>query len=133
MGIPHDRMIAVKNEKKYCLSRAAAPNCLIILCIAVFFSGCKNAGADAGGNPQASQTVSEAPVRGRFSLSDSYYITGDKDQQEIFRDLFTLLEIEGQTGADQFPVAQEIAMEYAREKEYGRLINFLNSWISEYP
>jgi tetratricopeptide (TPR) repeat protein len=109
------------------LSGAAASNFLIILCIGVFFSGCENGGIvfGAGG--------SGVSAREKFSPSDSYYISGDKDQQEIFRDLFTLLELDEQSGAVQFPVVQEIAMEYAREKEYGRLITFLNSWIAEYP
>ncbi|MDR2245296.1 MAG: tetratricopeptide repeat protein [Treponema sp.] len=110
---------------KICLSAVAASNFLIILYIGVFFSGCENGGTVLGGG------VSEE--RGIFSPSDSYYITGDKNQQETFQDLFTLLEIDGQTDLDQFPVVQEIAREYVREKEYGRLINFLNSWIAEYP
>ncbi|MDR0759892.1 MAG: tetratricopeptide repeat protein [Treponema sp.] len=112
---------------KICLSEVAALNFLIILCIGVFFSGCENGGTASGGG------VSEAPARGIFFPSDSYYITGGKNQQEIFQDLFMLLEIDRQTGTDQFPVVQEIVMEYVREKEYGRLINFLNSWIAEYP
>ncbi|MDR2743291.1 MAG: tetratricopeptide repeat protein [Treponema sp.] len=134
MGIPHDKMIPVKNEKKYCLSRLVVPNFLIILCIAVFLPGCKKADKNPYDKiPKESRTVSEEGVLAGFNTSDPYYITGDKGQQEIFRDLFTLLETDGQTGEARFPVVQEIAFEYAREKEYGRLVNFLNSWIHEYP
>jgi tetratricopeptide (TPR) repeat protein len=133
MGMARDRITSVKNEKKYCVSRAAALIVFIILCIGLFFSGCTNPQGVSESIPDESRTLPEVPGEGKFSPVDSYYITGDKRQQEVFRDLFTLLEIDGQTGVPQFPVVQEIAKEYAREKEYGRLINFLSSWIYSYP
>jgi hypothetical protein len=59
---------------------------------------------------------------------DPYYITGTKEQQQDLRDLFKLLERESQNGEEQFSVVREIAGEYARLREHGRLINFLSSW-----
>jgi tetratricopeptide (TPR) repeat protein len=131
-------MVKVKNGKRCCLSGAAVPVFFIMLCDAVLFPGCKNIEKKfQGGISRESRTVSAVPVQeaapGKFPPSDSYYITGDRRQKEVFRDLFTLLEIDGQSGETQFPVVQEIAREYAREKEYGRLVNFLNSWIHGHP
>jgi hypothetical protein len=59
---------------------------------------------------------------------DPYYITGTGEQRQNLRDLFKLLAKESQRGEEQFSVVREIAGEYARLKEYGRLINFLSSW-----
>jgi hypothetical protein len=64
---------------------------------------------------------------------DPYYIIGSKDQQRVFRDLFGLLAREAQGGEEQFSVVREIANEYAKLKEYSRLINFLNSWTYTHP
>jgi tetratricopeptide (TPR) repeat protein len=64
---------------------------------------------------------------------DPYYIAGDSRDQETFRDLFALLYGEGKSGEEQFSIIQEIANEYARLKEFGRLINFLTSWTSSHP
>ncbi|MDR0388336.1 MAG: tetratricopeptide repeat protein [Treponema sp.] len=128
----------MKNGKKHCLSGAAVPVFFIILCCAVIFPGCKDGGINPPGRTSGeSRAPSDVPGRdadpGRFTPSDSYYITGDERQKEIFRDLFTLLDIDGQDGEAQFSVVQQIAVEYAREKEYGRLVNFLNAWIREHP
>ncbi|MDR2071708.1 MAG: tetratricopeptide repeat protein [Treponema sp.] len=120
-------MSKVKNDNK------AASIFFILLWGGVFFFGCKNPGELSGDNFEENWLLSKVFGGKDFSPDDSYYITGDKNQREVFRDLFTLLEIDGQTGVPQFPVVQEIAREYAREKEYGRLINFLGSWIAEYP
>jgi hypothetical protein len=64
---------------------------------------------------------------------DPYYITGTKEQQQVFRDLFSLLAKEAQSGEEQFSVVREIANEYAQLKEYGRLVNFLTSWTYTHP
>jgi hypothetical protein len=64
---------------------------------------------------------------------EAYYITGTKSQRETLRDLFGLLESEEQPGEEQFAVVQEIANEYARRGEYGRLINFLTIWTNQHP
>ncbi|MDR0377674.1 MAG: tetratricopeptide repeat protein [Spirochaetaceae bacterium] len=124
----------MKNDKNRWLSGTAAVSFLAVLYIPVFFSGCKDIGTGIEDNVSEERPAGlEDSVRGRFSRYDSYYITGNTHQREIFQDLFTLLRIDGRNGEVQFPVVQEIAMEYARQKEYGRLINFLNSWISENP
>jgi hypothetical protein len=139
-------MSTVKNEKKYYLrlfqdfifervrlARTAALIVFIILGMGLFFSGCTHPEGVSSGVSEEGRTLLDASDEGRFSPSDPYYITGDKGQKEVFRDLFTLLEIDGQTGVSQFPVVQEIAKEYAREREYGRLINFLCSWSRGHP
>ncbi|MDR3123938.1 MAG: tetratricopeptide repeat protein, partial [Treponema sp.] len=64
---------------------------------------------------------------------DPYYIIGTRDQQQGLRDLFSLLGRESRSGEEQFSVVREIAGEYARLKEYGRLINFLSSWTHGHP
>ncbi|GHV76237.1 hypothetical protein AGMMS49942_10580 [Spirochaetia bacterium] len=64
---------------------------------------------------------------------DPYYIIGTADQQEVLRDLFGLLAEESRSGEEQFSVVREIANEYAKLKEYGRLINFLSSWTNAHP
>ncbi|MDR3130990.1 MAG: tetratricopeptide repeat protein [Treponema sp.] len=133
MGVRNDRIYPVKNEKKHRLPGAAVPVFLIILYAAVFFCGCKNAGNFFDGISMESRAVSEESVPGRFNASDPYYIMGEKRQREVLRDLFSLLEAGGESEGTRFPIVQEIAFEYAREKEYGRLVNFLNSWIHERP
>ncbi|MDR1910072.1 MAG: tetratricopeptide repeat protein [Spirochaetaceae bacterium] len=79
------------------------------LAAALFFSGC--AGVADGADP--------------------YYVTGGKEQREIFRDLFGLLEEEAASGPEQFAVVLEIAGEYGKLKDYGRLINFLSARCSD--
>jgi tetratricopeptide (TPR) repeat protein len=65
--------------------------------------------------------------------ADPYYIAGDSRDQETFRDLFALLYGGENSGEEQFSIVQKIANEYARLKEFGRLINFLTSWTSSHP
>jgi tetratricopeptide (TPR) repeat protein len=128
MGKLHDRISKVKNRKK-CIATF-----FLILGIGIFLPGCNSPEND----PKESRSDSgnyirkEAAPEG-FNTSDAYYITGNKRQQEVFRDLFALLKTGTQTGETPFPVVQEIAAEYARQKEYGRLVNFLSSWIHTYP
>jgi tetratricopeptide (TPR) repeat protein len=74
--------------------------------------------------------ASDSPA-GRNGV-DPYYIIGDKDRQQELRDLFSLLSKESQSGEEQFSVVREIAAEYAQLREYGRLINFLNSWTNHH-
>jgi tetratricopeptide (TPR) repeat protein len=110
---------------------------VFILGIAVLLPGCKQAPV----NPQNGFTkemepedsAGKAAIPGKSVFPDPYYITGNKQQREIFRDLFALLESEKQAGEAQFPVVQEIALEYANQEEYGRLINFLSYWIHAHP
>jgi tetratricopeptide (TPR) repeat protein len=63
---------------------------------------------------------------------DPYYLSGSKQQQEQLVDLFSLLD-SGVDGEELFSLAREIANVYARQKEYGRLINFLNSCVESRP
>jgi hypothetical protein len=63
---------------------------------------------------------------------DPYYITGDRDRQQELRELFSLLAKESRSGEEQFSIVREIAAEYAQLGEYGRLINFLNSWTNNH-
>jgi tetratricopeptide (TPR) repeat protein len=67
------------------------------------------------------------------SGTDPYYITGTEEQREVLRDLFGLLENETRPGPEQFAVALEIAGEYGKLKEYGRLINFLSARGAQNP
>lgn len=70
---------------------------------------------------------------GDTAAVDLYYITGSKERREILGDLFMLLEQERYPGESRFSVVQEIANEFARQKEFRRLINFLTSWINTHP
>lgn len=62
-----------------------------------------------------------------------YYVSGLKNNQEMFKTLFNLLAKETKPGEEQFSVVREIASEYIRLKEYGKLINFLNFWTDAHP
>ena len=62
-----------------------------------------------------------------------YYITGTREQREMFSALFSLLGEEKEAGPERFAVILEIAGEYGRIKDYGRLINFLDAQIKENP
>jgi tetratricopeptide (TPR) repeat protein len=64
---------------------------------------------------------------------DPYYITGSRESQEHFRDLFTLLAEENNSAENTFAVVREIANNFAREKEYGRLIHFLSGRTINFP
>ncbi|MDR2516315.1 MAG: tetratricopeptide repeat protein [Spirochaetaceae bacterium] len=65
--------------------------------------------------------------------AESYYITGTREQREMFAALFDLLRAEEAAGPERFSVILEIAGEYGRIKDYGRLINFLDAQIKENP
>ncbi|MDR2028340.1 MAG: tetratricopeptide repeat protein [Treponema sp.] len=64
---------------------------------------------------------------------DPYYIAGTEEQEKTFYDLFGLLANEARYGEEQFSVIREIANEYVRLKEYGKLINFLTTWTDKHP
>ncbi|MCL2230036.1 MAG: tetratricopeptide repeat protein [Treponema sp.] len=57
---------------------------------------------------------------------DPYYITGTKEEQAKFRELFNLLRLEEKGTEDEFAVIREIAASYARLGDYDRLIHFLS-------
>ncbi|MDR0502722.1 MAG: tetratricopeptide repeat protein [Treponema sp.] len=64
---------------------------------------------------------------------DPYFITGSKENKELFTDLFNLLKQEENGSEGEFAVTHEIAASYARLREYDRLIHFLNERIINYP
>ena len=73
-----------------------------------------------------------------LAAPDPYYITGSDDDQEALKEYFSLLTSLGQAGdseksIEQFAVVREIANSYIRQKEYGKLVNFLSSRVSRYP
>lgn len=61
---------------------------------------------------------------------DPYYLVGSKEQREQLGSLFSLLNDDGD---ELFSLVREIANAYARQKEYGRLVNFLGSRIESRP
>jgi tetratricopeptide (TPR) repeat protein len=71
--------------------------------------------------------------RFRGNAPDPYYITGGPRHEEILRDLFGLLNTGENSGEEQFSIIQEIANEYVRLQEFGKLINFLTSWTNSHP
>ncbi|MDR2094579.1 MAG: tetratricopeptide repeat protein [Treponema sp.] len=69
----------------------------------------------------------------KASAARDYYLAGAGDRREVLEHLFDLLEGEGRNEEEQLSIVREIANEYARLKEYGRLINFLGSLTERYP
>ncbi|GHV82724.1 hypothetical protein AGMMS50212_00640 [Spirochaetia bacterium] len=67
------------------------------------------------------------------NLPDPYYINGDKREVEILQELFSQLSKDQTNDDERFTLVREIANEYKRRKEYGRLINFLNMRVGQYP
>ncbi|MDR2807913.1 MAG: tetratricopeptide repeat protein [Spirochaetaceae bacterium] len=63
----------------------------------------------------------------------SYYLSGSEAQKTSLHDLFTLLEKEKEPGPLQFAIVREISADYIRQKEYGRLVNFLHSRVAAQP
>jgi len=57
---------------------------------------------------------------------DPYYITGSREDRELLKELFGLLKMEEPGSEDEFAVIREIAVSYARLKDYDRLIHFLS-------
>ena len=68
-----------------------------------------------------------------FSLRDPYYVSGTKEEQSDLEEFFYLLAAEAERSQEQFTVVREIANTYVRQKEYGKLVNFLSSRIHQYP
>jgi len=58
---------------------------------------------------------------------DPYYITGSREERERFIELFNLLKMEEPGSEYEFTVTREIAANFARLRDYERLINFLSS------
>jgi tetratricopeptide (TPR) repeat protein len=64
---------------------------------------------------------------------DDYYISGTSEEQDELKQFFALLAAEPENSREQFTVIREIANSYVRQKEYGKLINFLGSRIQQCP
>jgi len=58
---------------------------------------------------------------------DPYYITGSKEDREKLNELFRLMTTEEPGSESEFAVTREIAANYARLKDYDRLIRFLSA------
>ena len=68
-----------------------------------------------------------------FSSIDPYYVSGTKEEQDTLRKYYSLLAAEPESSQEQFAVIREIANSYVKQKEYGKLINFLSARIHQYP
>jgi len=73
---------------------------------------------------------------------DSYFLSGSEEEQEIIKTYFSLLAAEtarqngseaALAGHEKFVIIRDIAQIYMSQREYGRLITFLNRFIHEYP
>jgi tetratricopeptide (TPR) repeat protein len=64
---------------------------------------------------------------------DSYYVKGSSRNKEQLRDLFTLLYDDNNNAEGYFAVAREIANNFARNKEYSKLIHFLSERTINFP
>jgi len=68
-----------------------------------------------------------------FNLKNPYYVSGTKEERDDLEEFFYLLTAEAERSQEQFTVVREIANTYIRQKEYGKLVNFLSSRIHQYP
>jgi tetratricopeptide (TPR) repeat protein len=66
-------------------------------------------------------------------IINRYYISGSDKHKENLQNLFNLLEKEPNAGEQQFAIVREIANEYIRLDEYGKLSNFLSAWVDQHP
>jgi len=64
-------------------------------------------------------------ISDRELLAARYYIAGQSEDRERFRELFRLLKAEEPGSEGEFAVVREIAASYARLGDYDRLIHFL--------
>jgi tetratricopeptide (TPR) repeat protein len=74
-----------------------------------------------------------APTNLSFSSNAPYYFSGTKADQSTLKEYFSFLSTEAGSSQEQFAVVREIANTYIRQKEYGKLINFLSSRTHQYP
>jgi len=64
---------------------------------------------------------------------DPYYISGTKAEQEALQEYFILLSMEDESSREQLAIVREIANIYIRQKEFNKLICFLNNRIHANP
>ncbi|MDR0497790.1 MAG: tetratricopeptide repeat protein, partial [Treponema sp.] len=67
------------------------------------------------------------------SKTDHYYISGTKEEQDKLENYFSLLENATGNNETQFVLVREIANTLIKQKEYGKLINFLSARTHKYP
>jgi tetratricopeptide (TPR) repeat protein len=89
---------------------------ILIACMGLFTAVC-------GKVPQSS-----AP-----EYIDSYYVTGSRENKEQLRDLFRLLYDDNNSVESTFAVVREVANNFARNKEYSKLIHFLSEKTINFP
>ena len=95
--------------------------------------------------PLSGLTASEQENLGPMAISpkDPYYVSGTKEEKDNLENFFALLASESEhyptevnrteASREQFAVVREIANTYVKQKEYGKLINFLGSRIYQNP
>ena len=69
----------------------------------------------------------------QWDINNPYYISGTKEEKDILRNYFAMLASETENSMEQFALIREIANTYLRQKNYGKLINFLGSRIHSNP
>jgi len=62
-----------------------------------------------------------------FYPPDLYYLSGSKEDRETLEKYFYLLSAEAESSQEQFAIIREIANTYIKQKEFGKLINFLTN------
>ena len=68
-----------------------------------------------------------------WDTKNPYYISGTKEEKDTLKKYYAMLSSEAENSQEQFAVIREIANTYIRQKEYGKLINFLSSRIHSSP
>ena len=94
--------------------------------LVICFSRCQGANGLSG-------NLESPAAKGAAVKIDSYYICGTKEDQDTLKKYFTLLAAETESSQEQFAIVREIANTYIRQKEYGKLINFLGERIHNNP
>jgi len=72
-------------------------------------------------------------LNGTAVTVNPYFISGNAQDRETLKELFTLLETGVQNSRQQLAIVNEIANTYLRQREFGRLVNFLNERLHRYP
>ena len=94
--------------------------CLVLAVSIVSFSRCQSGGA-------------LLPLNGNGVNINPYFIGGTEAERRTLKELFDLLAVEPQDSRDQLAIVNEIANIYLRQREFGKLINFLNGRIHQHP
>lgn len=65
--------------------------------------------------------------------AQAYYMSGVGAEAESLRDLFSLLREEPEGGEERFAIVKEIAGEFLKLGQYGKLTYFLTGWVARHP